>query len=94
MKNQVNRHVAYKTRQVKNVLEFIEEGKLSQTNYISTSMPFFMRDNANSFSVGHFNIPELPEGLNRNIKTMYKLLGNQHIELYIRDWTFMSLNQA
>ena len=91
---QVNRHIAYKTRQVENVLQFIEEGKLSQMNYISSSMPFFMQDNTKPFTIGHFNIPELPEGLNRNIKTMYKLMGNPNVELYIRDWTFMSLNQA
>jgi len=91
---QVNRHIAYKTRQVENVLQFIEKGKLSQMNYISSSMPFFMKNNANEFTVGHYNIPELPEGLNRNIETMYKLLGNPNVELYIGDWTFTSLNQA
>ena len=40
------------------------------------------------------DILELPEGLNRNIKLMYELIGNPDIEVYIRDWTFLSLNKA
>ena len=90
----MNKHVAYKTRLVSNVLDFLKDGKMSQINYDSSNMPFFIKDNSNNFNIDYHNIPELPNGLNRNIKTMYKLISNPQIEVYIRDWTIMSLNRA
>ena len=84
--NQVNRHVAYKTRQVNNVLDFLKDSRVSQPNYIGTDMPFFMKNNNKAFGIGYNDIPEMPEGLNRNIQTMFKLIGNPLVEIYIGDW--------
>ena len=92
--NKVNRHVTYKTRQVNNVLDFLKDSRVSQPNYIGTDMPFFMKNNNNAFNIGYNDIPKMPEGLNRNIQTMFKLIGNPLVEIYIGDWTIMSLNQC
>jgi len=90
----MNQHIAYKTRQVNNVLDFLKDSNMSQENYVGTDMPFFIKGNNNNFNIGYSNIPEMPKGLNRNIKTMFQLIGNPLIEVYIRDWTIMSLNQC
>ena len=92
--DKINRHVAYKTRQVTKILDFLKDGHMSHEDYDSAQMPFFVKDKKNEFKVNNQNIPELPEGLNRNIKLMYELIGNPDIEVYIRDWTFLSLNKA
>ena len=92
--NKINLHVAYKTRLVTNILDFLKEGHMSEEDYDSAQMPFFMKDKTNEFKVNNKDIPQSPEGLNRNIKLMYELFGNPDIEVYIRDWTFLSLNKA
>ena len=92
--NKINRHVAYKTRLVTNILDFLKDGHMSEEDYDSAQMPFFMKDKTNEFKVNNKDIPQSPEGLNRNIKLMYELIGNPDIEVYIRDWTFLSLNKA
>ena len=92
--NKIIRHVAYKTRLVTNILDFLKDGHTSEENYDSAQMPFFMKDKTNEFKVNNKDIPQSPEGLNRNIKLMYELIGNPNIEVYIRDWTFLSLNKA
>ena len=92
--DKVNRHIAYKTRQVNNVLDFLKDSRVSQPNYIGTDMPFFMKNNNKVFNIGYNDIPEMPKGLNRNIQTMFKLIGNPLVEIYIGDWTIMSLNQC
>ena len=38
-----------------------------------------MKDKNNEFKVNNKDIPKLPEGLNRNIKLMYELIGNPDI---------------
>ena len=90
----MNPHISYKTRQVSNVLEFLKEAKVSSPGYESTQIPFFLKNNMKNFDLGYESIPELPEGLNRNIKLMYKIISNPNIEVYIRDWTIMSLKRA
>ena len=37
---------------------------------------------------------QIPEGLNRNIKVIYQLLGHQKKEIYYGQWTIMSLDEA
>jgi hypothetical protein len=37
---------------------------------------------------------QIPEGLNRNIKVIYELLGHQRKEIYYGPWTIMSIDEA
>ena len=36
----------------------------------------------------------LPDGLNNNIKIIYKILNNPNKEIYINEWTLLSVNKA
>jgi hypothetical protein len=37
---------------------------------------------------------QIPEGLNRNIKVIYQILGHQKKEIYYGQWTIMSVDEA
>ena len=90
----MNLNIKHKTRNTQKILTFLNEGYKSPDNYIGSDMPYFMKNENTKFKIGHHIIPKLPNGLNHNINIMYKLIGNPNIEIYIRDWTFMSLNKA
>ena len=65
--------------------------KISGDNYDSTQMVFFSRDIGSSFKEDHIIIKSLPEGLNRNIQLIYYMLGNENKEIYLGEWTMMSV---
>ena len=44
--------------------------------------------------MNHKNLPEIPESLNRHIKVMYELIGDPNIEVYIGEWTILSLSKS
>ena len=86
--------IKQKTEQVKKVHNILKNGKMSEDNYRSTEQPFFTCSKSQDFKIGHYNTPELPDGLNRNFKTFYEVLGNSKREFYINEWTIMSLDEA
>jgi len=86
--------IKQKTEQIKKVHNILKNGKLSEDNYRSTEQPFFTCSKSQDFKIGHYNTPELPDGLNRNIKTFYETMGNPKREFYINEWTIMSLDEA
>ena len=63
-------------------------------NYDSTVEPFFQKREQNDYELDFKELPELPEGLNRHMKIFYSLIGNPELEVYIGDWTFLSLNKC
>ena len=44
--------------------------------------------------MNHKNLPKIPESLNRHIKVMYELIGDPNIEVYIGEWTILSLTKS
>ena len=63
-------------------------------NYQSNSITFgYGSKSENDFKIGYNTIPELPENLNRNFKTFYEYVGNPNKEVYINEWTIMSLDE-
>ena len=90
----MNPNLEYKTRNAQKILDFLSTGHKSPDDYIGSDMPFFMKNENTEFKIGHHVIPELPDGLNHNIKMMYKIIGNPQTEEYVNDWTFISLNQT
>lgn len=86
--------IKQKAEQIKKVHNILKNGKLSEDNYRSTEQPFFTCSKSQNFKIGHYNTPELPDGLNRHFKTFYEVLGNPKREFYINEWTIMSLNEA
>lgn len=86
-----------KTEQINKILTVLNKSKISRENYESTSIPFFFRDfdpvsfNINSKSLYNYNIPD---SLNRNVKLIFELLGDTEREIYIGEWTIMSLKEC
>ena len=90
----MNMHVEQITRNTQKIHEFLKTGHMSDNDYVGSDMPFFMKDDNNTFMIGHHNLPEMPNNLNRDIVKMFQIIGNPQREVYINDWTIMSLNQC
>lgn len=89
---------AKKCKQINKILVVLERATtISSIDYVSSKDPFFRNDN-NAIMFQQFNNlfvdAQIPEGLNRNIKMLYQILGHQKREIYYGPWTIMSLNQA
>ena len=86
-----------KCKQINKILALLEKTTISSTDYVSSNDPFFRNDN-NAIMFQQFNNlfvdAQIPEGLNRNIKIVYQILGHQKREIYYGPWTIMSLDQA
>lgn len=96
--NEIGREklIEYKKKQIKSLLSILNKCKISSDNHNSTSVPFFARSqNIEDFIINNNKINNnIPERLNRNIKLIYELLGDNEKEIYIGDWTLMSINEA
>jgi hypothetical protein len=90
----MEKHLSEKRKQILSVQELLKDSKLSDENYDSTIEPFFMKRDNNDYIMNYKDLPELPESLNRHIKIFYTLIGNPDVEVYIGDYTFMSLNKC
>ena len=86
-----------KQTQLNNLLQVLEKCTISTNDYVSSQDPFFRSDN-NQQPFQQFNTlfttSQIPEGLNRNIKTIYEILGDPKKEIYKNEWTIMSLEEA
>ncbi len=83
--------IRQKTKQVELIIELLKNAKMSRMGYDSTQEPFFKKDKKDEFIMNHKNLPKIPESLNRHIKVMYELIGDPNIEVYIGEWTILSL---
>ena len=84
-----------KAKQINNIFNFLKKCKVSSENYNSTREPFFAKDGKNeTFDINHEIIENIPDGINRNIKLIYDILGNTKKEIYVGEWVIMSLERA
>ena len=83
-----------KKKQLKTILNLLEKSKVSEEGYESSDQPFFMKGVPSDFKINHKPIPDLPDSLNRHFKMFYQIVGDPEREVYIGDWTIMSLNEA
>ena len=83
-----------KTEQIRKIHKILKNSKLSSDNHQSSNEPFFMSNRASNFKIGYKSIPELPNNLNRNFKTLYEVIGDPNKEIYINEWTIMSLEES
>ena len=83
-----------KTEQIRKIHKILKNSKLSSDNHQSSNEPFFMNNRAINFKIGYKSIPELPNNLNRNFKTLYEVIGDPNKEVYINEWTIMSLEES
>ena len=96
--NQIHDAVlASQIRNINKILKVLEQSKVSCNNYDSTKQPFFSSDSSqNKFTINFQSLSNynIPESLNRNIILIYKILGDPTKEIYIGEWTIMSLDKA
>ena len=90
----MEKHLLDKRKQILSVEELLREAKLSDENYDSTIEPFLMKRGNDDYVMNYKDLPQLPERLNRHIKIFYTLVGNPDVEVYIGDYTFMSLTKC
>lgn len=90
----MEKQILEKRKQILSVEELLRDAKISDENYDSTIEPFFMKRGNDDYVMNYKDLPELPESLNRHIKIFYTLVGNPDIEVYIGDYTFMSLTKC
>lgn len=90
----MDKHILEKRKQILSVQELLANSKISSEGYDSTIEPFFNRDFPEDYKLDHKELPEYPESINRHIKLLYECIGNPDVEIYINDWTIMSLNKS
>ena len=91
----INNFTHNQQKQIQAIFTKLTEGSLSRKDYLSTDKGFFAKDSKKQpFEVGHDVLPDLPDSLNRSIQLLYKIIGNLQREVYLGNWTIMSLNHA
>ena len=90
----MDKHILEKKKQIESIRDLLKTSKKSKEGYDSTIEPFFMKDDDINFTEDYKDIPEIPESLNRHIKLMYQIIGNSKIEIYIDEYTIMSLDKC
>ena len=90
----MSKFIEAKSKQVNNVQQLLDKAIMSNEGHDSTLEPCFQGSEDNNLKMDHKKMPEIPESLNRHIKIMYELIGNPDIEVYIGEWTIMSLNKV
>ena len=90
----MDKQIAQKTEQIQKIHNILKNSKLSSDNYQSSNKPFFMSNHESDFKIGYKSIPDLPNDLNRNFKTLYEVIGDPKKEVYINEWTIMSLDES
>jgi len=90
----MNKIIEAKKKQVMSVQELLSSAKVSGENHDSTQEPFFSKNISGDHQMEHKELPEFPDSLNRHIKIMYELIGNPDVEVYLGEWTIMSLTKS
>jgi hypothetical protein len=85
-------------KKVENIFKInkvLEKANISNEGYNSMDVGFFARDSEQKlFEVDFKEIKPLPKGLNCSVKSIYEILGNMETEIYIGEWTIMTITRA
>jgi hypothetical protein len=79
---------------INQILEVLNKGTISTNNYTSLDKPLFMKNSSESFKQYNNLKLQIPENVNRNVKLIYEIFGNEQKEIYLDEWTIMSLEEA
>ena len=91
----MNKFAVQKKQQIQTILKFLGKAQISNPSHDSTKAPFFRGNpTTESFLMDNKDLPKFPDTLNRHIKVLYEIIGNPDIEVYIGEWTILSLNKA
>ena len=83
-----------KMKTITQILDVLNKGTISTNNYTSSNQPFFMKNSSEPFKQYNDLKLEIPENLNNNVKLIYEIFGNEKKEIYLNEWTIMSLEEA
>ena len=91
-------------RRVNLLVDVMENAEMSEEGHNSAMAPFCMKGECTPFRQDFKRLPELPEGLNRNFKYLYEIIGNPTVDVtlqtaerqgeYGEEWTIMALDTA
>jgi hypothetical protein len=91
------RSMIKKQSEINKIFEVLKTCAISSNDYVSSNEAFFKNDSDRQpfqqFNMLFINA-QIPEGLNRNIKVIYQLLGHQKKKIYYGQWTIMSVDEA
>jgi len=91
----MDKYMKEKKKQINSVKDLLKNAKVSSEEYDSTIEPFFNKDlNEITFTEDFKEISELPKSLNRHIKLLYQIISNPKVEVYLENWTIMSLDKC
>ena len=75
--------------------EVLQKSEISSEGYNSMDVGFFLQDeNKGLFNIDFKRVKELPRGLNCNVKNIYEIIGNIEREVYLGEWTIMTIKRA
>lgn len=100
--NYPDNRVAKRQKRCNNIYTFLKENaKVSESDYDSTGVAFFLQQSAKGFDLDEVNDrlnnkinDDIPLGLNRNIIDLYKIIGDENKEIYLGVWTIMSIKKS
>ena len=91
-------------RRVNLLVDVMENAEMSEEGHNSAMAPFCMKGPCTPFRQDFKRLPELPEGLNRNFKYLYEIIGNPTVDVtlqteerqgeFMEEWTIMALDTA
>ena len=91
----MNRMLQEKRERIYKINELLKHSKVSSDNYRSIDEPFFREDtNIMNFEMNFKDIGDIPSDLNKNFIMLYNIIGNAKAEVYINEWTILSLDEA
>lgn len=93
-KNKSKNYITRKKETIEKMMTVLNRGYISNDDYNSANEAFFVQNKNNKFIIDYSTIEGLPDSLNRNIITIYNILGSKNKELYLSEWTLMSINNA
>tara|TARA_R110002072_G_scaffold138708_2_gene282111 strand:- start:1320 stop:1931 length:612 start_codon:yes stop_codon:yes gene_type:complete len=97
-KQKTDNEINNNNNRIQRIISILQKSKLSETNYNSVNVPFFQQNDIYNFNISNnsnnINEEKLPKKLNNNIKLIYKILNNPDKEIYLNEWTIMSMNNA
>ena len=91
----INNFIHHQKKQIEGILLGLTRGFISNDEYDSTQVGFFSSDKERKlFEIGNHSVPDMPLSLNQSIQLMYRIIGNPDKEVYLGEWTIMSLNKV
>ena len=83
-----------KKKKINEILLILKKAKISIDNHDSSQEPFFIKGENKDFEIDFNQIGDVPEGLNYSIKLLFEIIGSPDKEVYIDQWTILSLNKC